>query len=99
MSKTNTTKSKRVLVLRDSARPEFAYAMLGMSIFIWLWMFGAYASTRDLTEPILMADTLLHKGSYFVIDSDSYRVFLIPAIITSIITTCCFRFTKKERSC
>ena len=76
------------LVLRDSARPEFAYAMLVFSIFICLWTFGAYITSSDLQEPIMIKTV----GGYSVIDSNSWRLFLIPDIISWIITIYCFRF-------
>lgn len=87
---------KRVLVLRDGTRPELTYAFLGFTIFLWLWTLGAYLVTRDLTEPIVMRNTILH--SYYTINSESYLIFLILVIIFSIVSICCFRITKVMES-
>lgn len=90
--------TKRILVLRDAVNPSFAYAFLGCSILGWLWTLAQYVVTRDLQEPIFIPDTIVRKGSYFVIDSNSYLVLLSITVIISIVTICCFRFGHKKFS-
>lgn len=80
------------LVLRDSIQPEFGYALVLFTIFICLWTIGAYYVSHDLQESIMIKTI----GGYSVIDSDSWKVFLIPDVIFLIITVLCFRLTHKE---
>ena len=85
--------TKRILVLRDSVNPSFAYAFLGFTIFFWIWTAGAYSVTRDLQEPILIRSIAPY---YSIIDSNSYLLLLSVSIIVSIVTLCCFRFGHKK---
>ena len=80
------------LVLRDSVRPEFGYALVIMSIFVCLWTIAAYYASSDLQEPIMIKTI----GGYSVIDSDSWKVFLVPDVIFIIITMLCFRFKTQS---
>lgn len=80
------------------SRPEFTYALLGMTIFLWIATFLIYFDTRDLDSPILILDTLMLKGSYIVVDSDSYLRFLGLPIIFSIVTILFFKFSREVKT-
>ena len=80
------------LVLRDGVDPEFGYALVFMSIFVCLWTVGAYYASNDMQEPIMIKTF----GGYSVIDSDSWKVFLVPDVIFIIITMLCFRFKSQS---
>ena len=81
------------LVLRDGATPEIGYALVGITIFIWLWTLGAFITSQDLQEPIFIKTI----GGYSKIDSNSYQLFLIPDVILTILTVLCFRVRSQNK--
>lgn len=84
-------RTRHRLVMRDSINPSFGFAMLFMTVFASIWAYGAYITSRDMEPMIISCITHL-----CVIDSNSYRVHLVLAIIFIIITSCCFRIVKSE---
>jgi len=81
------------LVLRNGVRPEIVYPILIISIFFWLVTYITFIELQDVKERIPI--NCIYQICY--IDSDSYMRFIPLAIICSIITICCFKFSKTSK--